>query len=344
MQVSQLFAVAAALLAIVVGNGPVSAAMVPPNLPAYFNAVVNISRYNSNNSLFLTNLSLVLNTSANSLVAVNSWDFTQSQASQVNSICSGTSNLTLMYRQLRRINLTFIGANETNATLGSSRLRSLPFLKACSLGILSLNATNATFINASFSLRVTLLRGITPALFVARLAAFLQITPTVFVASNFTNANITTYAVSTSFNLTIIGANPSAVQQVVLKMSTSQLIALGAADITVGTTSSSGSTNNTVVIVVCCVIGGLLIIGGIVYFMKRNSPAAEGKGNTENSLAYPNRGGHEMNKENGGFHTYDNGGFSSAPMSPHQYQPNANHQSNQFQQHRGDEKDAVDFL
>ncbi|CUF87687.1 transmembrane protein, putative [Bodo saltans] len=267
------------------------------------------------------------------MVAVKTWDLTQTQASMVNSICSGTANLTLMYRQLRRVNLTFIGANLTNATISSSRLQSLPFLKACALGIVSLNATNATMINSTFSFRVTLLPGVTPALFISRLAAFLQITPTVFQASNFTSSNITSYSVATSFNLTIVGANPIAVQQVVLSMSTSQLIALGASDITGGSTGTGSSTDNTVVIVVCCVVGGLLIIGGIVYFMKRKpSDGAEQKGYSENTLTYPSPGGHEMNKEAGGFHQHDNGGFASAPQNQYQQQQYQQSSSQQQQQ------------
>jgi hypothetical protein len=255
----------------------------------YFDMVVNMTNYtNTDTTVFVDVLASTIHVQPETILLVDSSPVSLDEASSFEAMCitllpnsssavGNESSWTFL-----RLNVSFVGS-DADVTASSRALESISYLSACSIGILSMNATNISSTPSDFvSLRVTLSAGVTPQMFVSNLAALMKVPLSIFIIGD-TNATSNAFAAlhrsftaaaGETFNLTIVGANTAVLQSRILNLSVTQLQSLGATELTpivtptppLTTTAAPHSgggdddDDTNLIIILCCSIGGGLLV------------------------------------------------------------------------------------
>lgn len=247
----------------------------------YFNIVVNMTEYNSNTTSFVSAIASEVGAATNTVLVVTSINVSASDVVALDSLCvssnttsfsTTTSTNVTSNGTFAQFNLTFVGT-VASAAASSTALNALSLTRACALGLLWMESNASTASNDPVSLTITLLSGVTAQQFVASLAALLGVSASVFEISNVVAASSTSSrtfraldVAGGTFTLTIVGANPSALQDVVLNLSPAELAAIGASGAaSVPTSSSNTATNDDSDSHVGIIIGS--VVGGVSFLI-----------------------------------------------------------------------------
>ncbi|CUF87746.1 membrane-associated protein, putative [Bodo saltans] len=245
----------------------------------YFNIVVNMTEYNSNTTSFVSAIASEVGAATNTVLVVTSINVSASDVVALDSLCVSSNTSVSMTTSTNvtsnatfaQFNLTFVGT-VASATASSTALNALSLTRACALGLLWMESNASTASNDPVSLTITLLSGVTAQQFVASLAALLGVSTSVFEISNVVAASSTSSrtfraldVAGGTFTLTIVGANPSALQDVVLNLSPAELAAIGASGAASVPTSSTTATNDDSDSHVGIIIGS--VVGGVAFLI-----------------------------------------------------------------------------